>query len=245
MTAPARRGPPPSRGLIDAPWFRALVGRLVALYIRLVRATNSIVRLPPDRAERLARFAQLRPAIIVSWHANVLAMPLFMERGMGEFVGIASPHPDGQLAAATMRALGFRTVFGTGVSDRQTEGTGGVAGMRALLRELEAGRSVYMTAEVPPTPGRRVSMGVIALARLSGRPIVAVAAASSRRTIVERLWDKMQINHPFGRVVLIADGPLMVDDTITNEEARDRLKALLDNAYAEAFRRVDAPAQGQ
>jgi lysophospholipid acyltransferase (LPLAT)-like uncharacterized protein len=238
----ARRGPPPPRGLIDAPWVRGLFGIVISLYVRLVRRTNTVVRVPAGRAERLARFAELRPAIIVSWHANLLAMPLFMEKGMGEFVGLASPHPDGRLAAAAMHALGFRTISGTGASHRQTDGTGGVSALRAMMRELEEGRSVYITAEVPPTPGRRVSMGVIALARMSGRPIVAVAAASSRRTIVERLWDKLQINHPFGRVVLLADGPLVVDGTITDEAARDRLKTLLDNAYAEALRRVDEGA---
>jgi lysophospholipid acyltransferase (LPLAT)-like uncharacterized protein len=239
LTTPERRGPPPSRGLIDAPWVRNLVGTLIALYVRLVRATNRVERVPADRAERFAQWEQLRPAIIVSWHANVLAVPMFMEPGMGEFVGLASPHADGQLAAATMKSLGFRTISGTGVSDRQNEGTGGATALREMLRELAAGRSVYITAEIPPTPGRRVSMGVIALARMSGRPIIAIAAASTRRTIVEKLWDKMQINHPFGRLVLLADGPLVVDETMSNEEARQRLKVLLDGAYAEALRRAD------
>jgi lysophospholipid acyltransferase (LPLAT)-like uncharacterized protein len=239
LTTSERRGPPPSRGLIDSPAVRSAAGWLIALYVRLVRATNRIIRIPESEAERAERFAAMRPAIIVSWHANVLAVPLFAEKALGEFVGLASPHADGQLAAATMRALGFRTISGTGVSERQNEGTGGVSAMREMLRELAAGRSVYITAEIPPTPGRKVSMGVIALARMSGRPIVAIAAASSRRTIIERLWDKMQINHPFGRLVLLADGPLYVDDSISNEEARARLKEMLDSAYAEALRLAD------
>lgn len=239
-----RRGPPPSRGLIDAPWLRRLAGSLLALYIRLVRLTNRIERVPSDRAERLRRFGQVRPAIIVSWHANVMAMPLFMEPDMGEFVGLSAPHPDGRLGAAAMNALGIRTIMGTGASERQSEGTGGVAATRALLRELAEGRSVYLSAEVPPTPGRRVSAGVVALARLSGRPIVAVAAASSRRTILERVWDRMQVNHPFGRVVLIADGPLVVDHTVSTEEARERLKRMLDELYEEALRRADGKPAG-
>ena len=242
LTTSERRGPPPSRGLIDSPAVRGFAGWLIAQYIRLVRATNKIIRVPEDPAERAEQFAALRPAIVVSWHANVLAVPLFSEEALGEFVGLASPHADGQLAAAAMKALGYRTLSGTGVSERQNEGTGGATALREMLRELDAGRSVYITAEIPPTPGRRVSMGVIALARMSGRPIIAIAAASSRRTIVERLWDKMQINHPFGRLVLIAAGPLRVDDSITNEAARDQLKLLLDGAYEEALRRADEAA---
>ena len=184
MTVPERRGPPPSRGLLDTLWIRRSVARLIWLYIQLTRATNRVTRSPSDRAERLARFAELRPAILVSWHANILATPFFIEDGMGEFVALSSPHADGLLGADLTQMFGYRPIIGTGTSDRQTHGTGGTAALRSMLRELEEGRSVYMTAEVPPTPGRRVSMGVIALARMSGRPIVAIAAASSRRSIV-------------------------------------------------------------
>jgi lysophospholipid acyltransferase (LPLAT)-like uncharacterized protein len=236
-------GPPPSRGLIDAPWFRGIAAWLIASYLRLVRATNKPIRIPEDRAVRLEEFGKLRPAIMVSWHANILALALFLEDGMGEFVALASPHVDGQLGASIIRSFGYPVIFGTGVSDRQSAGTGGISAMREMLRELEAGRSVYLSAEIPPMPGRRVSPGVIALARMSGRPIVAIAAATTRRTIVERLWDKMQINHPFGTAVLIADGPLFIDESITNEEGRARLKTLLDNAYAQALHRADEIAR--
>lgn len=233
------KGLPPSRIIIDAPWFRAVAAWGIAAYVWLVRATNRPVRIPAERAVRLAEFSKLRPAIIVSWHANILSLGMFIEDGMGEFVALAAPHVDGLLGARIMRLFGYRVIIGTGVSDRQSEGTGGASAMREMLHELEAGRSVYLSAEIPPMPGRRVSPGVIALARMSGRPIVALAAASTRRTIVEQLWDKLQIHHPFGHVVLIADGPLFIDATITNEEGRARLKTLLDDAYAEALRRAD------
>jgi lysophospholipid acyltransferase (LPLAT)-like uncharacterized protein len=114
-----------------------------------------------------------------------------------------------------------------------------MAAFRALLRELEAGRSVFLTAEVPPTRGRRVSKGIAALGRMSGRPIVTVSAASSRRTILERVWDKMQINHPFSRVALVAQGPVMVDETVTDEQALAQLKQLLDTGYEQALRLAD------
>lgn len=234
-----RGGTPQGNGIVASPVFRWLVGNTIALYLRLVTATNRIIRVPEERAVREAEFMKLRPAIFVSWHANILSLPLFLEEGMGEFVALSSPHADGQLGAAVVKAYGYRSILGTGTSDRQKDGTGGMAAMRAMLKELAEGRSVYLTAEIPPMPGRRVSPGVIALARISGRPIIAMAAATTRRTIVDRLWDKMQINHPFGTAVLIFDGPLMVDASIGNEAARDRLKALLDNAYAEALRRAD------
>jgi lysophospholipid acyltransferase (LPLAT)-like uncharacterized protein len=236
-----RRGPADSRGWIDSPWFRNGAGWAIAQYIRLVGATNRMERDPPEAAQRRAGLEILWPAIFVSWHANVLALSYFLEKDLpGEIVPLVSPHFDGQLAAAIVRTLGHRVVVGTGVSERQTEGTGGLRAMREMIRELDKGNSVWLTAEVPPTPGRRVSPGVIALARASGRPIIAIAAASSRRRILERIWDKMQINLPFGRMALLFDGPLYVNDVVTNEDARTRLKGMLDALYADALRRADA-----
>jgi lysophospholipid acyltransferase (LPLAT)-like uncharacterized protein len=37
-----------------------------------------------------------------------------------------------------------------------------------------------MTAEVPPGPARKAGIGIVTLARMSGRPIIPVAAATSR-----------------------------------------------------------------
>lgn len=240
MAGSERRGPPAARGWIDSPWFRNASGWLLAQYILFVGATNRITRDPPGAAQRQAALEIVWPAIFVSWHANILALDYFLEKGMpGEVVPLVSPHFDGQLAAAIVRTLGHRVIVGTGVSERQNEGTGGLRAMREMIRELEKGNSVWLTAEVPPTPGRRVSPGVIALARASGRPIIAIAAASSRRRILERIWDKMQINLPFGRIVLLTDGPLYVNSVISNEEARRRLKDILDRLYAEALARAD------
>ena len=225
-----------ARGPVKQLWSRRLIGQLLALYVRLVRATSRVVYVPADMH---ARYVPLEPSIYVSWHANVLAVPLFIAPGMREVVGLASPHPDGQIAAAGINAHGIRTIMGTGANEKAIHGTGGMAAFRGLLRELEAGNSVFLTAEVPPTRGRKVSKGVIALARRSGRPIVGIAAASSRRTIVEKLWDKMQVNHPFSRLVLLAVGPVVVDETKTDDAAAEELKTLLDGAYAEALRLAD------
>jgi len=220
----------------DLLWTRRFVGWLLSLYIRLVRATSKPVMQPENM---YARADKAQPAIYVSWHANVLAVPLFWHKGMFEVVGLASPHPDGQIAAACINALGVRMIMGTGASDKATHGTGGMAAFRGLLRELAGGTSVFLTAEIPPMPGRIVSKGVIALARKSGRPIFAMAAATSHRTIVERLWDKMQINHPFSHLALVVSDAIIVDETVTDAQAQAQLKSVLDDAYAEALRLAD------
>lgn len=222
----------------EAIWFRRLLGYMLSLYVRLVRATSRYVLVPPDMYS--AFLPPLEPTIFTSWHANIFAVALALRPPMADVVGLTAPHPDGQIADACINGLGIRTISGTGANEKQSHGTGGVAAFRAMMRELKAGNSVYLTAEIPPTRGRPVSRGVITLARRSGRPIIAIAAASSRRTIVERLWDKLQVNHPFGRMVLIAAGPLVVDATMSDEAAQAKLKQLLDDNYALALRLADA-----
>ncbi len=244
MTEQERRGLPPSRGLIDELWLRRVAGWVLAQYIRFVGLTNRIVRDPPDPAQRKAAVELIWPAIFVSWHANVLSLKYFIEKDImpGEIVPLTAPHIDGQMGAAVVKALGYRSIVGTGTSDRQNAETGGMQAMRAMLAELDRGNSVWLAAEVPPMPGRRVSPGIIALARASGAPIIVIAAASSRRVILN-IWDKMQLHLPFGRLVLRFEGPLYVNGVVTNEEARRRLKVLLDDTYADALRLADLKEQ--
>ena len=224
-------GLPPPRLLIDAPWFRAFVGgRLIGGYLRLAFRTSRFTYDPPDL---MARLQALEPAIFVSWHANILASPI-MVPDPRNLVSMAAPHPDGQMGGATSRSFGIKTITATGKSIKQTLETGGIAGFRAMLRELAAGRSIYVTGEVPPNPGRVVGRGTIALARHARRPIIALAAASTRQSIFGRLWDEMQLNHPFGRIFVVGAEPLMVTADVSDDEAAASLKLRLDAVYARA-----------
>lgn len=235
----AGRGLPPPRFLIDAPWFRYFVGaKVIGGFMRYVHRTARPRYFPPDY---LQNCAALEPAIYVAWHANVLATPLLAPE-MKQLVTMTAPHPDGRMGAALAEAFGLSTIMATGVSFRQSEQTGGVAGFRAMLRALKSGKSIYLNAEVPPTPGRIVGKGVVALARMSGRPIIPVAAASQKRKIIERLWDKMQINYPNSDWAVVGAPVMWIDQKTDENSALAKLKADLDAAYAKALELADSGA---
>jgi lysophospholipid acyltransferase (LPLAT)-like uncharacterized protein len=104
---------------------------------------------------------------------------------------------------------------------------------------LKEGTSLFLTADIPPVPGRSVAPGVIALARRSKRPVWAMATASSRRRIL-RVWDRMQMSYPFSRIAFAVEGPLvMTDDAVSDEEYAAQLKVLLDRALERAFAIAD------
>jgi lysophospholipid acyltransferase (LPLAT)-like uncharacterized protein len=228
---------PPPRFFIDQLWLRNFIGGvLFPAYFRVVFATSKTEYFPPDH---LARCEQLEPAIYVAWHANLLATPL-MAPDLTRLVTLPSPHPEGRMAAAMSAAYGITSVAAAGASSRQGA-QGAVAGFRALFRALKHGKSVFLTAELPPEPGRHIAPGIIALARKTGRPIIPVAAASTRRTIIERLWDKNQFHYPFSRFAVVGAPVLWVTEALTDAEAEAQLKRDLDAAYAEALART-APA---
>ncbi len=227
---------PPPRFFIDQLWFRKFLGAyVIGGYLRLVYATSRVEYFPQDYLEASAR---LEPAIFIAWHANILAMRL-MAPEPTRMVNLTSPHPDGRMAGFLTVSFGGSTISAAGASSRQARASGGVSGIRALLRAQKSGKSVFLTAEVPPEPGRRIAPGIVPLARLSGRPIIAVAAASTRRSIIERLWDKSQIHYPFSRFAVVSAPPLWPAEAMSDAEAEALLKQRLDGAYAEALARTD------
>jgi lysophospholipid acyltransferase (LPLAT)-like uncharacterized protein len=217
---------------VDSPGFRTFVGKYVlGAYVHLAMATSRVEYHPADYSER-TRAAH--PVLHVIWHANMVAIG-YVVPDYARARALVSPHPDGRMGAAAIATWGGKVIYGTGATERQREGTRGVAGSLEVLRALENGLSVLTTADVPPLRGRRVSRGVIRLARLSGRPIAPVAVASSRRTILTKVWDEMQINHPFSRVAVVGAEHLHVADSIDDATGAALLKQRLDEAYARAL----------
>ena len=96
-----------------------------------------------------------------------------------------------------------------------------------------------MISDVPNGPPRDAGPGIILLARISGRPILPVAVATSRRKVLEKSWDRSTVNLPFGRSAL-RFGPLVwvpadADDDVMEAKRRELTVALnetTDTAYA-------------
>jgi lysophospholipid acyltransferase (LPLAT)-like uncharacterized protein len=222
---------------IDRPGVRNFLGRyLIGSYIKFVRATSRVVADPPDFWERAHTDW---PAIAVSWHGQSNLAYVVMP-DPGQVALLISLHPDGQMMGAMARSLGYRIVEGSGASERQSQGTGGLAAFRGMLKTLKSGTTLFATADIPPEPGRNVSLGMIVLARRSGRPVYAIATATSRRKILERVWDKMQLNFPFSTIAFACEGPFYMTDAAVSDEAyATELAASLDRVLAKAFAVAD------
>jgi lysophospholipid acyltransferase (LPLAT)-like uncharacterized protein len=99
-----------------------------------------------------------------------------------------------------------------------------------------------MIADISHGTRREAGLGVVMLAKFSGRPIVPLAVATSRRHVIEKSWDKTTINLPFGRRAVVMGEPIHVPSDATPEELETKraiVTAALDAATAEAYRIVD------
>ena len=214
---------------------RSRIGRaaLIWLYARfasLVFATTRWRIHGRDDAEALIRAGH--PFICAFWHGRLMLAPHGWPKGTPIHVMI-SRHRDGENIARATRHLGV-------VPIRGSRTRGGVAAGRSALRVLKEGGYVAISPDGPRGPRMRVQPGIIALARLSGAPIVPYTYAVSRRAVANS-WDRFVIALPFGRGVYVWGPPLHVAadaDESARERARIILEERLNALTAEADRMV-------
>ena len=221
---------------------QTLLGRLLAAYLRLVKRTNRFSFDPPDLYEQLDREA---PFICALWHGQHFMIPLG-KRPQDRYAVLISRHGDGGINAAACDSFGIRPIRASGGKPSKMHKRGGVTGLREMLRALEQGDSVTLTADVPKV-ARVTGAGIVTLARLSGRPIFPVAVVTSRRMTLSN-WDRTSIGLPFGRGVVAVGEPVRVPrdaDEAEVEAARCLLQQRLDSVHERAYGLVGGSDPGR
>ncbi|MDR3498321.1 MAG: lysophospholipid acyltransferase family protein [Parvibaculum sp.] len=213
-----------------------------AMLIKFVRRTS---RFEVRRGDIAARFwTGDEPFIGATWHGQNLILPALWHNWR-EMRILVSRHGDGEIVSKVMHFLGVGTIRGSGVpkgEERRSKfkGKGGAGALRAMVRALGENISVGMTADLPPGPARRAGDGIVMLARLSGRPIVPVAATTRARYQLNN-WDRFTVNLPFSKGALVWGEPIYVPrdaDPEALELARQRVEDELNAVTNEADRIV-------
>ena len=191
------------------------LGLFLARYLDLVRVTNRFVYEPADMYGELA---PIQPFIGAMWHGHHFMAP-YLRRRQDRAASLVSRSADGEFNAIALHHLGVRAIRGSGARGRDQRQKGGAPALRAMLRALEGGENMFLTADVPKI-ARRCGEGIVTLARISGRPIVPVAVATSRR-VVFKSWDRASIGLPFGRGAIVAGRPIAVPRDAGADEIED------------------------
>jgi lysophospholipid acyltransferase (LPLAT)-like uncharacterized protein len=219
-------------------WVQAALGTLAASYLRLVNRTNALTFEPEDAYER---FGPHMPVILAMWHGQHFLIP-FVRRPQDRAKVMVSWHRDGQLNAIVAEKLGVGVIRGSGALQGEFMRKGGVAAFAGMLDALNEGYNVAMTADVPKV-SRVAGLGIVKLAQMSGRPIVPVATATSRRIELDN-WDRTAVNLPFGRRAVVAMPLIHVPASAGEaniEAARLEVEESLNEATRRAYELVDAP----
>lgn len=217
-----------------------LVAWFVARGLRFVYWTNPLAEGSDDTAQKLTQYM---PPIVALWHGQHILCAFDRPRHI-PVSALLSRSADAELNAIVLERNGFRTVRGSGgrSSQRKTADKGGARALIALKKTLDAGNAVAMIADIPHGTPRQAGMGIVTLARISGRPILPVAYATSRRKILDRTWDKTTINLPFGHRAVVFGEPVYIGRDAGEaemEEKRRAVTASLNAATAKAYALVD------
>jgi lysophospholipid acyltransferase (LPLAT)-like uncharacterized protein len=226
-------------GLKRQSWYGSALVWLAYGYMRLVGATNRLIK-GVDRLEDAK--AEYGAFIVALWHGQHIMAPLLVPRGF-PMVALLSRSADAEINARVVEKFGIETVRGSGGRDgRHDTQKGGARALISLKRALDDGKSVCMIADISKSTARQAGLGVILLAKISGKPIIAAAYATSRRHVMEKTWDKTTISLPFGRAASLGAEPLFVPadaDDATLEACRQELTRRLNDVNARAVTMVD------
>ncbi len=228
--------------LAQSGFAKNLTASLIKLAMRFIRLTNPLVAGSPSFQNSV--YERDEPAILALWHGQHILLPAFYP-SRRPLVAMVSRSADAEINALVIEKFGIETVRGSGGRDSARHlDKGGAKALIALKKSLAAGKNVCMIADIPHGTPRDAGMGVVLLAKLSGRPIYPAALATSRRKVLEKSWDKTTINLPFGRSALAAADPVFVAadaDEAEMERKRRELTDALNAATTEAYRLVDGP----
>ncbi|GLR86949.1 lysophospholipid acyltransferase family protein [Bradyrhizobium iriomotense] len=227
------------RNTLRSSFVQRAVGFLAAEYLRLVWRTNKFTFDPPDV------YGQVEPripAIFAFWHGQHFLTPFIKNKESYRAKVLISRHRDGEFNAIAVERLGIGTIRGSGDHGGAFHRKGGVGAFREMVQSLQDNYNVALTADVPKR-ARVAGLGIIMLARESGRPIMPFAMATSRYIRLKN-WDRTTINLPFGRGALVGIKEINVPpdaDAATMEALRQELEETLNEATRRAYAQLGRP----
>ncbi len=166
------------------------------------------------------------PAIGAFWHGRLLMMPVIYHGRKLSF--LVSPHRDGQVVGKALKRFGFHPILGS--TTRK-----GFSGFKQMVKAH--GSDIAIVPDGPRGPRRRVQIGVIELAKLTGRAVVPLTFSASKRKVLNT-WDQFLLPYPFSKGVFIWGEPVRVDQNGDRAHLEEK-RILLENRLNELTEKAD------
>jgi lysophospholipid acyltransferase (LPLAT)-like uncharacterized protein len=208
------------------PWLARVIGRAMALYVRLVAATCRPVGRPISP----------EPVVLAFWHEYnlVAAVAAHRLRRHQHHVSFSTQTFRGEVMTTMLAALDTGSVPLPAPGER--------AEAARLSREMARigrdGSSPVVSPDGPVGPYRRAKPGALIVAREAGLPIQPWAVVARPSVRMSRRWDRHIVPLPFCRLRVEEAEPIRVAPRQPLRPLLSRLQEALD----EATTRADARA---
>ena len=203
-------------------WYQRAVAWLIYAMIRTVSAT---LRYRWTDRSGFINVPIPGPAVYCIWHNRLaLSMPAYYSyiqkyRRTSGLAVMVSASKDGGFLTGVLECFKVQPVRGS--SSRR-----GPQALLELTTWAERGYDLAITPDGPRGPIYVVQEGVMALAQLTGLPIVPVSYHANWKIRVKS-WDRFQIPLPFSRCEMIYEKPIYVPREATDVE-REKLRLQLE-----------------
>ncbi len=164
--------------------------------------------------------------VLGMWHNKVVTTVLAL-KFIKKRAGLASPSKDGELISVPLEKLGFHMIRGSSGKDS-------VKGLIQLIKALKEGYTIGTPLDGPKGPALEAKHGMIYIAQKSGKPMMFMGAAYSKKWILHKAWDKCQIPKPFSKVVCLIEGPLYIPKDGNIEEYQKIVEEKLNEVNEKA-----------
>lgn len=195
---------------------------MAAVLIIIVKAIWASCRVRHNNPPALLRRqTPAEPMILTHWHEFI---PFILMLSPPRISVLNSSHGDARVLGYASRFVGAKPIWGS--SNRNP-----LSSLRQLAGEIKQGRHVLITPDGPRGPARKMAMGPVALAQLTGRPIMFFACHASSAWQM-RSWDKTRIPKPFSTITLSWSDPITLGKNKDKDAQLTAQKQLEDQLIA-------------
>ncbi len=192
--------------VLELGWNKKLILFGIKKFIRLTGVTAKINWVGKEIVDEMIESSH--PFIICAWH-NDIYFSTWLLKEMN-LTALISSSRDGEYINQVLSGFGFRAVRGSSTR-------GGIGAMKNLVRRLKEGHSIAITPDGPQGPIHKVQEGIIALAKMTGAPIIPWRYEGNSCWNLNS-WDNHKIPKPFSMISSVFGQPFYIPKTASNSD---------------------------
>ena len=200
--------------VLDLGWNKKLILFGIKKFIFLTGVTAKISWVGKEIVDEMIE--SNRPFIICAWH-NDIYFSTWLLKEMN-LTALISSSRDGEYINQVLSGFGFRAVRGSSTR-------GGISAMKQLVRCLKEGQPIAITPDGPQGTIHKVQEGIIALAKITGVPIITWRYEGNSCWNLNS-WDNHKVPKPFSKISSVFGQPFYIPKSASNSDLENYCQQL-------------------